>query len=149
MSDIIIKQATLAELDIAATLFDQYRQFYCQTADLAAARNYLKDRINKQQSIIYLAQNNDIYSGFMQLYPSFSSISMAPSIILNDLFVTPDSRRQGIAKALMQSAIEHAKSVSAVSLSLKTAVDNCQAQSLYESLGWLRDNEYYSYDFKV
>jgi ribosomal protein S18 acetylase RimI-like enzyme len=65
--------------------------------------------------------------------------------ILNDLFVSPEARRGGAAKALMERAREWAVETKADSLWLETAVDNHPAQRLYESLEWKRDNHYLRY----
>jgi GNAT superfamily N-acetyltransferase len=74
---------------------------------------------------------------------------MRPLWILNDLFVVPKARRFGVAKALMQRARDWAKENKADSLWLETAIDNVPAQSLYERLGWKRDNEFYRYNLLV
>ena len=67
------------------------------------------------------------------------------SLILNDLFVLPSARRQGIARALLLQAAELGRSMGAVRLSLATAHDNTPAQALYESLGWQRDERFQHY----
>jgi GNAT superfamily N-acetyltransferase len=50
-------------------------------------------------------------AGFTQLYPSFSSGSMAPILILNDLFVAPEGRRHGIGTALLDAAADYGRRV--------------------------------------
>ena len=35
------------------------------------------------------------------------------------------------------------------SIELSTGKTNTQGQSLYESLGYIRDNEYYTYDLEI
>lgn len=101
-----IKQVTLDELPQAADLFNQYRIFYQQQSDLEGAEKFLRERINKQESVIFVAQKaeSDTYVGFCQLYPSFSSISMKRSWILNDLFVHAEYRGQGIGLLLLEQA---------------------------------------------
>jgi hypothetical protein len=67
-------------------LFDAYRQFYHKPSDLA--RQFLHARLQNNQSIVLLAlQSDNSAVGFTQLFPSFSSASAAPILILNDLFV--------------------------------------------------------------
>ena len=58
--------------------------------------------------------------------------------ILNDLFVAERARRRGVARALMQGAREHALQTGAIRLTLQTERRNAQAQALYESLGYVR-----------
>ena len=87
--------------------------------------------------------------GFTQLYPAFSSVRMRRSWVLNDLFVAPDARGKGVARALMDRARQFAADNGIASLSLATAIDNHPAQALYESLGWVRDEKFYHYDLVV
>ncbi|GHO63556.1 hypothetical protein KSC_024480 [Ktedonobacter sp. SOSP1-52] len=84
--------------------------------------------------------------GFTQLYPSFSSVSLKPLWILNDLFVIQGARHSGIGKALLDRAREFAVETQARGLTLKTAVNNSDAQTLYEVAGWQKDRQLYSYN---
>ena len=140
-----ICQATLAQLEDAAQLFDQYRQFYQQPAALEVSRAFIQERIDNNQSVIYLAYQQHEAVGFLQLYPTFSSISARSSWILNDLYVTPSARGLGIAKQLMDRARQLAVDTKAEGLTLQTQITNSTAQALYESLHYQRDNEFYTY----
>jgi len=141
-----IRQAKLGDLETLAELFDLYRQFYEYPQDIGLARRFLADRISKQESVIYLAQHDDgMALGFVQLYPSFSSTLAGKVWILYDLFVRKEGRRQGVAKALMKRAAHLARETGAVEINLATATSNTQAQALYESLGYKRDDEFYVY----
>lgn len=141
-----IKRASIEDAEKVSVLFDAYRVFYKQDSDLPLANKYISDRINNDESVIFFAQDeNGNYLGFTQLYPSFSSVSAKPIWILYDLFVAESARRKGVAKQLMNKAKEHALETNAESLILETAIDNYNAQALYEMLGYERDNEFYSY----
>ncbi|WP_395004595.1 GNAT family N-acetyltransferase [Undibacterium sp.] len=139
-----VQQATINDLDIITPLFNAYRMFYQQSSDLIVARNFLSERLQKQESVIFFAANDDAEGlGFVQLYPSFSSVSANRLWILNDLFVAESARRGGVARQLMQSAREFAITTNAKGLFLETAHDNFHGQSLYESLGYQRNSEFY------
>ena len=141
-----IRQATILDLDTLAPLFDGYRQFYGQPADLARAHDFLAERVHQHESLILLARNElGDGLGFTQLYPLFSSVRTVRSWLLNDLFVITTVRRQGVAAALLKAAAEHARALGAASLSLSTSLDNAPAQALYESLGWQRDRQFCEY----
>ena len=148
-----IVRASLAHLDLVLPLFDAYRQFYRLPSDLPRVRAYLSERLTRGECVIFLAvagsESEPTPLGFTQLYPSFSSLSMAPLWILYDLFVTPPARRQGVAKALMERARQLALETGADSLILETAMDNLSAQRLYEQLGYQRDVAYYRYSLRV
>ena len=146
MADIRIVRAGREELDDLAPLFDGYRQFYGQRSDLPAARAFLRDRIDRDESVIYVAYaNQGEAAGFTQLYPSFSSVSLKALWILNDLFVRTDVRQGGVSRALLERARQHAADAGAKGLILSTALTNKPAQTLYESCGWQRDDEFLHY----
>lgn len=147
MTNTLVRQATVTDLDALAPLFDGYRQFYGRTADPVAARQFLLDRFNHGESVIFVAHRDGVPVGFTQLYPSFSSVSMARIFILNDLYVTEGGRRNGVASALIAAAVEFAKTVGAVRLTLSTAVTNHSAQSLYSAMGWTKDEQFFVYNW--
>jgi ribosomal protein S18 acetylase RimI-like enzyme len=137
-----------------APLFDAYRQFYEQPADLRGAERFLEERLKRRESIILAAEVTDGMTtgtvvGFTQLYPSFSSVSMQPLYILNDLYVAPGSRRLGAGRALLERARAFAASAGASTMVLQTALTNLPAQTLYESLGWRRDTLFYTYELDL
>jgi GNAT superfamily N-acetyltransferase len=145
--DITIVRAERKHFDDLAPLFDGYRQFYGQRSDLAAAQAFLRDRIERDESVIYIAYvDGGEAAGFTQLYPSFSSVSLKPLWILNDLFVRSDIRRGGVGRALLERARQHALETRAKGLILNTAVTNRAAQTLYESCGWHREDEFLQYN---
>jgi ribosomal protein S18 acetylase RimI-like enzyme len=139
-----IRRATLRDLDAAARLFDAYRAFYSRLADGAAAHRFIEERLRHNDSVIYLASSDADHHGapigFVQLYPSFSSLAMRRIWVLNDLFVVPATRRRGLGRALLERARQHAVDTGAACLTLATLVDNIGAQRLYESLGYACDN---------
>lgn len=141
-----IRRASIDDLDILVPLFDGYRQFYRQASDPARARAFLSERIANNESQLLLALDDaGAGLGFTQLYPLFSSVRLVHTWLLNDLFVVDTARRQGVAKALLTAAADHARSLGVASLSLSTALDNLPAQTLYESLGWQRDRKFCEY----
>ncbi|MGQ0429008.1 MAG: GNAT family N-acetyltransferase [Gammaproteobacteria bacterium] len=147
MAAVHTRLATLEDLDGVAPLFDAYRQFYQRPADLPLARHYLQERMQRQESVIVVAEDGaGRIVGFTQLYPTFCSVRAAPTFVLYDLFVAPDARGTGAGRALMQAAEAHAADAGAARLELSTAKTNTVAQGLYESQGWLRDDAFYVYN---
>jgi GNAT superfamily N-acetyltransferase len=144
-----VRQATIVDMDTLVPLFDAYRQFYGQPSDPAAARAFLEDRLEHQQSVILLASKDGWDVGFAQLYPTFSSVRLSRTFILNDLFVAPDARASGFGRVLLDAACTYGRQIGAARLSLSTAVDNADAQCLYERAGWTRDTQFYAYDFAL
>lgn len=145
----IIRLATVADLDVLAPLYDAYRQFYTQPADLAAARSFIGERIQRGESTVFLALDDAAAGsrglGFTQLYPAWCSVAARPYLVLYDLFVAPEARRRGVARLLMERAHQYAAESGAFRLELQTARANRPAQALYEALGWIRDEQYFTY----
>lgn len=146
---IAVRRATGRDLKVLVSLFEAYRRFYRQKSAPRRARQFLRQRLRRGESIIFLATNAGAAVGFVQLYPSFDSLTMRRLWVLNDLFVPPAARRQGVAQALMTRAARFAKQTRAKGLILETAVDNRAAQKLYETLGWKRDTAFYRYYLDV
>ncbi len=69
--------------------------------------------------------------------------------LLNDLFVAPAARKQGVARSLLAAAEDFARANGAASLSLSTAIDNLPAQELYAALGWKRDEDFCEYNLQL
>jgi len=146
MTRVTTRRAEHRDLDAVAPLFDAYRQFYEKPADLALARRYLDERFKHNESIIFVAENAEgKIVGFTQLYPAFCSVLADRTYVLYDLFVTPSARGTGAGRALMEAAEAHGRGTGAARLELQTAKTNVIGQSLYESCGWRRDEEFYVY----
>ena len=144
---IAITRATPADLDVLEPLFHGYLRFYGKPVDVAKVRAFLAARIGNDESVVFLARDADSGEalGFVQLYPAFASLSQARSWILNDLFVAESARGRGVSKQLMEAARKHALETDACELFLQTARDNAVAQSLYTSMGWVRDDNFLVY----
>ena len=147
---VTITECGLEELDKIVPLFDAYRQFYGASGDLEEARGFLRKRLGRRDSVILLAQSlSGEMVGFTQLYPSFSSVRMVRLWILNDLFVTPGARGQGIGRSLMIEARRLAEAAEVSILALATQNHNSTAKALYEDLGYTLDAEFDHYELDL
>ena len=144
-----IRRAALSDLPALVPLFDGYRIFYRQPSDPAVAERFLRERLTRGDAVIFLAEIDGRAAGFTQLYPIFSSVSAAPAWLLNDLYVAEHARREGVGRELLERARAHGIETGAAWLSLSTGRENHSAQRLYESLGWIRDTEYYHYELPL
>ena len=142
-------RVTAEQVELVAPLFDSYRQFYGQAPDLDGARRFLAERLGRDESVIFAVVEGGKPLGFTQLYASFSSVSMRPILILNDLFVAEESRREGVGARLLRAARDHALRTGAARLALATAVTNAKAQALYERDGWKRDTAFCHYEYEL
>jgi ribosomal protein S18 acetylase RimI-like enzyme len=145
-----LRRAQRGDVDRVAPLFDAYREFYGRPSDLPLARQFLEERLARRESIVLLATDGSGTGvGFVQLFPSHSSVRAARIFVLNDLFVAPSARGAGVAKRLMRLAAETARSAGASRLTLRTQTSNTAAQGLYASLGWTRDDSFFTFDLDL
>jgi ribosomal protein S18 acetylase RimI-like enzyme len=145
-----VRLAGIRDTNTVAELFDLYRQFYEQQPDIGLARNFIRERIERRESKILLAEDADGNAlGFCQLYPSHCSVLAKPVLVLYDLFVASTARHCGVGKRLLLAAEALAKHHGFARMDLSTAKTNLGAQALYEKLGWLRDDEFFTYNKAV
>ena len=145
-----IIEAKPKHIEKVGELFDLYRLFYKYESNLIESTNYIKDRIKNNESIIFIAINDANKAiGFVQIYETFGSLDLGKIIILYDLFVKEDHRKNNIGRQLMIRSHEYAKKINAKRIQLSTATDNFIGQSLYESLGYVKEIDFYTYDFEI
>ncbi len=141
-----IRKATLQDISALATLFDAYRVFYEKTSDYKSAVRFLTERIERNESEIFVAETETTQIvGFVQLYPLFSSTRMQRLWLLNDLFVLPEFRSKGISIALIEKSKALCLETNACGLQLETAKTNNIGNNLYPKTGFELDTEHHFY----
>jgi len=143
---ISVRRAEPHDVEALLPLVHAYRAFYEQQSEPNRERSFLEGHLLAGTSVIYLALALDRPAGFLQLFKSHSTVLLGPSWILEDLFVAPEFRRHGIARALLERSIEHAKEENAVGMFLETAYGNETAQRVYERAGWTREDRFCKYN---
>lgn len=131
-----VRRAKVDDAGLIAPLFAAYRVFYGQPDDAGTAEGFLRARLQRDQSVVLFAEQEERVAGFVQMYPLFSSVRLGRIWILNDLFVIAQARRHGIARSLLQAATDFARDDGALRLELETTSDNVEARALYRTLRW-------------
>lgn len=145
-----IHTVTISDLEELAELFDSYRVFYEKESDLNAGKSFLKERIEKQEAVIFISRNDEgVATGFVQLYPLFSSTRMKRFWLLNDLYVASEFRGQGFSKALIERAKQLCRESDACGMMLETAKDNHIGNGLYPRTGFTLDEDHNFYYWDV
>ena len=140
---ITVRKATKEDINQLTDLFDLYRVYYYQPSDIAAAKKFLLQRMENEESVIFVAVNEQALVGFTQLYPIFSSVSLQRTWLLNDLYVHATVRKQGVAALLLEAARQHGLQTGSKWLLLQTGNANFTAQSVYEKNGWKKMTDYF------
>lgn len=145
-----ISKATKEHIPNVAKLFDLYRQFYQCEPDIELAKTFISERIENEESRIFIAEDNGATLGFVQMYPSFCSVQAVKIYILYDLYVETKGRNLGVGAQLMKKASEYAKEQGASRIDLMTAFSNKLGQHLYEKLGYKKvDEDFYNYSLEI
>ncbi len=142
-----IRPAAAEDIPELAALFDAYRVFYQAGSVPAETAEFVARLVAESRTRFFLAWGDEAGSasllGFVHLMPSINTVAMRPIWLLEDLFVTPEARRRGVAAALMRHAEHFARETGAERLTLATAHDNLRAQSLYRGLGYVREEHFW------
>ena len=144
------RQANINDIPKLSLLFDAYRVFYEKETDIQQATIFLSERINNNESVIFVAEDdNHILIGFVQLYPIFSSTRMKRLWLLNDLFVDENQRSKGISIALIEEAKKLCKASESCGMILETAKTNDIGNNLYPKTGFELDNDHNYYSWNI
>ena len=101
-----IRIAINEDLQSLTPLFDEYRKSLGQDSRLADCKEFIESRLLENDSVIFIAFLMDTPVGFIQLYPSFSSLLLKPLWYFDDLFVAKPYRKRGIGTELVKKAKE-------------------------------------------
>ena len=147
--DLKIIRANKSHIEGVSVLFDLYRQYYKYPKNLKSSENFIHKRIVNNESIIFICTENKKIIGFVQLYETFDSLNLSKKLVLYDLYISEKYRKLGIGKKLMNKSKDYAINNNIKRIELSTTIDNYKAQKLYESLDYIRDNEYYVYELEI
>jgi GNAT superfamily N-acetyltransferase len=141
-----IRRATPADVEALLPLVRAYRVFYGQAPDPKREHLLIAEHLAAGRSVIFIASSDGAPVGFAQLFTTYSTVFLGPSVILEDLYVDPGVRRGGVATRLLECAIGYAREIGATGMFLETAMDNVAAQAVYERAGWIREDRFYKYN---
>jgi ribosomal protein S18 acetylase RimI-like enzyme len=143
-----VSKASAEDLLELASLFDAYRVFYEQVSDLQASKQFISERVMQGDSVIFVSKNEDgTLTGFVQLYPLFSSVRMKKLWLLNDLYVDPLYRGLKISVMLIDCAKKLVDETNAAGLILETSKSNTIGNNLYRRADFKLDldHNYYAW----
>ena len=145
-----IEKASIADIGHILPLLMAYRDFYkCTTVSEKEIGRFIEDRLQKNESDIWLAFIEEKAVGIAQAYACFTTLGLGKIYILNDLLVEKSQRQLGIGNALIKVVVNYAKQKNAKRVDLKTAHDNHQAKKLYERFGFIQDEKFDSYSLTL
>lgn len=127
-------------LAVASDIFDRYRRHYGATDRAADTIDWLTEMVRSNMLTVYTASMTSLAGtpavGLATSHAVPASLAMGRFWQLRDLYVLPESRRRGVAVALIRAVREDALAAGATRLSLMTESGNAAALGLYRSLGF-------------
>jgi GNAT superfamily N-acetyltransferase len=135
-SDLRVGPLDETSFEAALPLFAGYQRFYGAEPDDDRNREFFRRFLAPSEDGLVLgAWLGDELVGFACLYWTFSSTHAAEIALMNDLFVAEGARGGGVGLALIEASARAARERGARHLEWLTAIDNRQAQGLYERTG--------------
>jgi GNAT superfamily N-acetyltransferase len=131
-----IREVKTSDLDQLSILFNSYRIFYGKESNIDISKKFLESRISNKDSKMFICEVNNILTGFVQLYPLFSSVRVSRYWLLNDLFIDSEFRGKGYSKLLIDRAKELVLESGACGMMLETEKSNKIGNSLYPKTGF-------------
>jgi GNAT superfamily N-acetyltransferase len=146
-----IRRVTETDLADLRPLVRAYCDFYgvapSDEALLALSRALIADP--EHEGVQLVARDEVGFAvGFATVYWTWSSLSAFRIGTLEDLFVAPEARGQGLAEELIEAARAECGRHGARELGWQTAKDNLRAQRVYERIGADR-SEWLDYSLEV
>ncbi len=132
--DINIRGATLADLDLLLAFIAQKAEFDGQRSKLKATPETLHQTLFTDFPLAQalFAEVNQVVIGFALFYFTYSSFLAKPSLWIDDLFVQPPMRNQGIGTALMQEIFQVSQAKNCGRVEWTVATQNVSAIAFYQ-----------------
>ncbi|GAB4046537.1 hypothetical protein GCM10028775_02770 [Catellatospora paridis] len=134
-----------AAFGAVAELFDDYRAHYGQQRGYGATRQWLQEQAGPPGLRISAAFAGGRPCGLLTALVMPASLTLGTFWMIRDLYVPPEHRGNGHARALVAHAVAAARAAHARRISLQTEHDNTAARDLYRSLGFHEVDGYVSY----
>lgn len=152
MCDIEIRTATENDVDALVGIVKRYRDFQgVKGQDINEIKAFIAERLANSEAVIFIAISKitNTIIGFVQLYPTFSTVSLQKQWLLNDFYVDEKERNNGIGSVIMSAIKEHFRG-KAKGFILVAAKTNSGAKRFYEKQGWKTDVfDFYFYFYET
>ena len=130
-----VRRATADDAAEAAALMHRFNvEFDEDIDDVDVLERRYREQLLKRDFAVILVGESGI--GFAQVRYKDQIYSDAPDAYLEELYVVPERRGEGLGRALLEAAMEAAREHGADHIDLGTSTDDSAARALYESAGF-------------
>ncbi len=133
--DLAIRRATVADAETVGRLLHDFNsEFDEPTPGPRALAERVRRLLAEAEATVLLGGAGPDGLAVLRFRPAIWT--QALECYLAELYVVPSRRRQGLGRALMEAAIEHARREGADRMDLGTSEADVTARALYERLGF-------------
>ena len=151
---ISVRELELEDYDLWRDLWDQYLLFYETSLSEAVTLSTWRKIHNRGGSVKgFLAQSSQssqspgVVVGIAHCFLRQSTWHEVGYLYLEDLFVAPSARGEGVGRALLDTVVEYARSLGAERVYWLTKEDNQVARALYDSFNGGGRSEFIHYEY--
>ncbi|WP_461212880.1 GNAT family N-acetyltransferase [Lacticaseibacillus sp. GG6-2] len=148
----MIRTATLDDFENLLVLVEGY---YADSPvphriDVSTLKTTIQELVTPENTLggLLVATVDAKLVGFAFLLFGFDKRALRKTVVLNDLYVMPAFRRQGIARALITETFAWGQAHGAVRVTWQTRSTNTGAQKLYDQIGE-RETGWYHYFHRI
>ena len=144
-----VRAAEAGDVTAIAVLIREFAEFENLSAWCEVTEDDLREAIFGSKSFVraLVALSGNRYVGYALFYPVFRSFRGERSMFLEDLYVTPDLRGNGLGFVMLREVAKYAKDEGFVRMDWQALKWNAPAVKFYESIGAEHDDE--NYDFRL
>jgi ribosomal protein S18 acetylase RimI-like enzyme len=130
-----VRRAGVADApEVARLLHDFNTEFGDPTPGPGALTDRLRELLEGEAITVLLVGERPDGFALLRFRPSLWNASL--DAYLEELYVAPERRGEGMGRAVLEEAIDLARQAGARHIDLATSVDDSAARSLYESCGF-------------
>lgn len=147
--NLTVRAAEARDVTGIAVLIREFAEFEKLSAWCEVTDDDLHAAIFGQQSFVQalVALSDGRYVGYALFYPTFRSFRGERSIFLEDLYVTPDLRGNGLGFVMLREVAKYAKEQGCFRMDWQALKWNAPAVKFYQSIGAESDDE--NFDFRL
>ena len=146
---LLVREARKDDVPAIAILIREFAEFEKLSEWCEVTEEDLQDAIFGKNSFVQalIAMAGDRYAGYALFFPVFKSFRGERSIFLEDLYVTPDLRGNGLGFVMLREAAKYAQAQNCFRMDWQALKWNEAAINFYKNLGAETDDE--NLDFRL
>ena len=142
-NNLVIRQANPNDVSLILNLIKQLAEYEKLLHEVVATENDIRENVfEKEFAEVLIAEFDNKPAGMALFFYNFSTFVGKPGIYLEDLFVLPEYRGNGIGKKLLLSLIKYAKEKNCGRVEWCVLDWNKPAIDFYKNLGAVSMDEW-------